>query len=126
MIRYLYNQQVSPPAPFVHVALRCPESSAERRWLPAQLDSAASRSVLPLPLVAELGLVPVDEIQVEGLGGHLTTMPTFLVCIEIRQLLPLTVEVGGHENEPFVLIGRDIMNQFRIVLDGPGRALEIS
>jgi hypothetical protein len=26
MIRYRYNRQLEPPAPFVHVSLRCPET----------------------------------------------------------------------------------------------------
>lgn len=125
MIRYPYVTDVTPPAPFVHVKLRAPEGGQEFGWLPAQVDSAASRSVLPLRLVGDLGLVPLDQIPITGVGGHITTMPTFLVRIELRQLVPLTVEVVAHEDEPFVLVGRDVLNQFRVRLDGPGLWLEI-
>jgi hypothetical protein len=29
MIRYRYNDQVNPPAPFVNVSLRCPSTGAQ-------------------------------------------------------------------------------------------------
>jgi hypothetical protein len=29
------------------------------------------------------------------------------------------------EGEPFILLGRDVLNQHRVLLDGPGLALEI-
>jgi hypothetical protein len=94
-------------------------------WLPAQVDSAASRTVLPIRLVEELGLVQVDEIPIQGVGGHVTAMPTYLVGLKLRQLLPLTVEVVAHEGELFVLVGRDVLNHFRVILDGPREVLDI-
>jgi hypothetical protein len=125
MIRFRYSQDVTPPAPFVHVKVRPPDGGVELGWLPAQLDSAASRSVLPLRVAQEVGLVPADQIPIVGVGGHIATMPTYLVQVEIRLLVPLTVEAVAHEDEPFVLIGRDILNQFRVLLDGPGLVAEI-
>jgi hypothetical protein len=57
MIRYHYNDQVNPPAPFVNVSLRCPDSGAQVMNQPALLDYAADRPVLPDGLIAALGLV---------------------------------------------------------------------
>jgi hypothetical protein len=125
MTRFRYSEDVTPPAPFVHVKVRPLDGGVEPGWLPAQLDSAASRSVLPLRVAEEAGLVPADQIPIVGVGGHTTTMPTYLVQIEIRLLVPLTVEAVAHEDEPFVLIGRDILNQFRVLLDGPNLVAEI-
>ena len=69
MTRYGYNQQVDPPAPFVHVTLRCRETGTELADLPAQLDTAADRTVIPGKLVKQLGLVPLDELPVAGFRG---------------------------------------------------------
>jgi hypothetical protein len=60
-----------------------------------------------------------------GVGGHVMMMPTFLAQIELRQLVPLTTEVVSHEDEPYVFLGRDVINQFRMLLDGPGLVLDI-
>ena len=77
-IRYLYNQQVMPPAPFVHVFVRPPQASQTAGPLPAQLDTAASRTVVPRRWI-----------------------------------------------DTFVLLGRDMENRFRVLLDGPALAREI-
>ncbi|CAN5760668.1 hypothetical protein BH23PLA1_BH23PLA1_34350 [soil metagenome] len=52
-------------------------------------------------------------------------VPTYLVELAIRGLPTQPVEVFAHAGEPYVLLGRDVLNQHRLLLDGPGLALEI-
>lgn len=125
MIRYAYNRQVDPPAPFVHVAIRRPGDGPYSDDLPAQIDTVADRSVIPGGLIARLGLVPLDELPVAGFGGQVLMVSTYLVELSLRGQPPRLVEVLAHEGEPYVLLGRDILNHLRLLLDGPGLALEI-
>jgi hypothetical protein len=97
----------------------------ELQDLPGQLDTAADRSVLPLTAVGELELPQVRELLVTGVGGQILTLPTFLVQLELRQLPPRTVEVLASPDEPFVLLGRDVLNAFQILLNGPQQFLQI-
>jgi hypothetical protein len=125
MIRYAYNRQVEPPAPFVHVALRRPDGASALDDLPAQIDTAADRTVIPGGLVARLGLVPLDELPVTAFGGQVLLVPTYFVEVIIRGQPPRPVEVLAHEGETHVLLGRDVLNHHRLLLDGPGLTLEI-
>jgi hypothetical protein len=125
MIRYAYNRQVEPPAPFVHVALRRPGGASSLDDLPAQVDSAADRTVIPGGLVTRLGLVPLDEVPVAGFGGQVLLVPTYFVEVTVRGQPPQPVEVLAHEGESHVLLGRDVLNHHRLLLDGPGLTLEI-
>jgi predicted aspartyl protease len=125
VIRYSYNQQVSPPAPFVHVTLRCHETGKEAANLPGQLDTAADRTVIPGHLVEALGLLRLDELPVSGFGGQVFLIPTYRVELALHDLEAVMVEVLAHPEEPFILLGRDVLNRYRIVLDGPRLALEI-
>jgi hypothetical protein len=125
MIRYRYNEQMSPPAPFVHVTLRCRETGKESADLPAQIDPAADRTAIPGMLVGQLGLVPLDELPVGGFGGQVLLLPTYRVELSLRSMQPVVIEVIAHPQEPVVLLGRDLLNRYRIVLDGPRLALEI-
>ena len=70
MIRYLYNQQFTPPAPFVHVRLRYPPAGTELEMLPALLDSAADRTTIPGAVVGRLGMVQIAEATVSVFGGN--------------------------------------------------------
>jgi len=49
--------------------LRNPITGTEQRDVPAQLDSAADRSVLPDALVQSLSLPQIESILIGGVGG---------------------------------------------------------
>jgi hypothetical protein len=93
--------------------------------LPAPIDRAADRTVIPGGRVERLGLVPLDELPVAGFGGQVLLVATDLVEVTIRSLSPVPVEVLAHPEEPFILLGRDVLNRHCLRLDGPGRTLEI-
>jgi hypothetical protein len=125
MIRYRYSGVVQPPAPFVNVTLRRVDGRGQLDQQPAQLDTGSDRTIIPPVVVETLSLVPLDRIQVAGFGGVVHEVTSYLLELGIHALPPRRVEVLAHNREPWVILGRDVLNQFRIVLDGPGLALEI-
>lgn len=86
---------------------------------------AADRTVIPIRVAEELEVPSLGDLPIGGYAGHITLSPTFLVLVEIRQLQPIKLELVGDAHEPFVILGRDVLNQFRIFLDGPQLAFEI-
>jgi hypothetical protein len=124
-MRYNYNRQMTPPAPFVHVRAAAPASGNVLDQMVAQLDTAADRSVIPWTVVEALQLPQLDELPALGFGGHLVSVPTFLVELTVRSLVSITVEAFASREEPYVLLGRDVLNHFRVLLDGPNLVLEM-
>lgn len=116
---------MAPAAPFVHVTLRCREAGTEATDIPAQLDSAADRTVIPGRLVDQLALVPLDEVPVSGFGGQRYLLPTYRLELDIRHLQSWVIEVLAHSEEGVVLRGRAVLNHHRIVLDGAQLTLEV-
>jgi hypothetical protein len=86
MIRYSFNSQIKPPAPFVNVVLRHPLSGEEIRDVPAQLDTAADRTLLPMALVKSLELPAIGSIGMGGVGGMVIQMTLFVVLLGIHTL----------------------------------------
>ena len=125
MSHYRYNRQVSPPAPFVYVSVCAAVGGTSTAECPAQRDTAADLTVIPSRLVEESQLEQLSEFPIVGVDGHLSTLPTFLVQIRIREQSPRVVEVVASPLEPCVLLGRDVLNQFRIPLDGPNLVFDI-
>jgi hypothetical protein len=125
MIRYRYVDQFNPPAPFVNVTVRCPATGSEAPNLAGQVDSAADRSVLPGPLVAALGLVEDGRLLFQGFAGEVVELPVFLVEIRIQTLAPVLVRAALGAHEPHILVGRDVLNAHRTILDGPQLAVEV-
>jgi predicted aspartyl protease len=121
MIRYSYNQQVVPPAPFVHVAILPPEHGIAV----SAADTAADITVIPTWVADELHLIPLDETPIGGFDGRVSWVSTCLIKLELRQSAPKIIRVVASRDEPCVLLGRDVLNDHRVVLDGPQLRLEI-
>jgi hypothetical protein len=125
VIRYNYLTQFDPAAPFVYVTLRNPVSGAEQRDVPAQVDSAADRTLLPDSVVQTLALPQIGTIPIGGVGGVIQTMPSYPLQVAIHTLPALTVEVVASAGEAWILLGRDVLNAHRLLLAGPQQLLEI-
>src|SRR5260370_4119428 len=91
MIRYRYVTHLDPPAPFVNVSVSCPTTGSWARDIPAQVDCAADRTVLPGAVVSALGLVQVGRFLFEGFGGTIMELPVYLVAIQVHDLPPLEI-----------------------------------
>jgi hypothetical protein len=125
VIRYRYAQHVDPPAPFVYVALRCPQTGSRVEKLPALIDTAADRTVLPGSVIQALGLTEDGRMLFQGFASEVMELPIFNVEVQVhdRPAVEIRAALGQHENH--ILLGRDVLNTHRILLDGPQNAFEI-
>lgn len=124
MTRFPYHTTRRPPVPAARVTLNTPDGSVMIPNVLAFLDTAASGCVVPLGLLCQLGLAPVRRAVVLGVGNVPTTLDLYDVNVEIPGVVTATARVVGHPTEPTMLIGRDILNQFRITFDGPNQTSE--
>src|SRR5260370_27666265 len=104
MIRYRYNSQYMPPAPFVYVTARSLDGTRELELVPAQVDVGADRTVLPLAIANQLGLPLVRTVPVNGFGGSILYLPTFRAQIQIQHLPATSIEVLSIAQAPFALL----------------------
>ena len=122
---YRYFTLPNPPAPFVHVALALPGGTPSQDNLAAQLDTGAFKTVIPLEHAAALRLEKLREQPAEGLNGTVVLLATYLVELTVDQLSTITLEVLASDGESHILLGRDVLNRYRIVLDGPAQTLRM-
>jgi hypothetical protein len=125
MVRYKYNDERDPPAPFVYVTMSGIDGTTSEKRIPAQVDSGADRTVIPLAVANELGLLKVRDLLIGGFGGSSIALPTFLIQLRVHDFAPLQIEVIGAPDESFALLGRDVLNLYRCLHDGPAKAFEI-
>ena len=126
MIAFRYLTQFHPPAPFISVTIGRPLEPHAIEHLPARVDSAAGRTVIPQSVACALRLEPTNELQFEGVGGHVESMPIYPVILTVRGLGPHQVDAAAHPGETAVLLGRDVFNRYRVLLDGPNPKLEVT
>ncbi|MDE2940675.1 MAG: hypothetical protein OXR67_17415 [Chloroflexota bacterium] len=93
--------------------------------VPALLDSASDVTIVPQEILAMLGVEAVDSALSEGVFGPLQTGDVFKVFIAVQQYAPEDFRVLGWRGR-FALLGRDVLNQYHITLDGPNQTLTVT
>jgi hypothetical protein len=69
-------------------------------------------------------MVPADEIEVEGYDGRRATLYCYDVILYVDQLHVAGLSVIAF-TEDYVLLGRDVLNLLKLLLDGPALSVEI-
>lgn len=124
MVRYNYNQQVQPPAPFIYVTVSVPGQAARSVRIPALIDSGADMTVIPPRLLTDLRLIRFSEVGIGGFRSAARPLDTFLVTLQIHDWMIEAVEVISGDDS-YGILGRDVLNQFLLTLDGPDLALTL-
>jgi hypothetical protein len=123
---YKYRTEFDPPAPVIAARIAHLSTAVAVDDFPAQIDHGADRSVIPAALVRSLELVPLDRIPVRGFLGKPEEMSRYTVQVTPKGLRPVEVAVLTSTEERVMILGRDVLNHFRVVLEGPNQTVEIS
>ncbi len=124
-IEFDYNTSMfKPPAPVVLAEWRSPAHSrtSNPERLPVLIDSGADCCAIPQRLIDNLHLYQVDECKVGGYDDEeedLLTKPIYSVHLTIPPLQSRIIEVISKDSGDYALIGRDIINEWLLTLDGP-------
>jgi predicted aspartyl protease len=91
--------------------------------VPALVDTGASQSCIDSDLAAALGLKPIDEILMAGVGGakqHLVYLAHILIpqldIIQWGAFAGVDLKAGGQAHR--VLLGRTFLNGCILIYDG--------
>lgn len=94
--------------------------------LQAIVDSGADGTIVPLHYLEEIQAPPTVEMVIRSQWGERRNVLLYLVDVQIGDLTLPGIEVVGDELSDEVVIGRDILNRLRVMLDGPREVVEVS
>jgi predicted aspartyl protease len=121
---YRYDAKFNPPAPVLPIQLSSP-SRISLLTVPALVDSGSDITVIPRTVAQDLNLQPAYVAYSKGLSGALEESTVFSAMVSIEREEP---EITGvlTWNEDYALLGRDVINHWQVLLDGPGLVLTVS
>lgn len=117
MYRYT-PQRDRPDAPFMQITLKNPAIPNNRVNCPALLDTGADNTFVPKNLLLSSLVVQARgrSREFQGFGGLQESLP-YVISIMMDERAINSIEVWSW-NGRFVLVGRDVLNQFCIEFNG--------
>lgn len=123
---YYDTEYDGPSFPTAQAVIQHPTISEQSVTDIAYLDSGADGTIIPLRLLQQIDARKVDEMNLRWGSGQSYRVDIYEVVLQIGSYRPLKVYAVAHRHEPHILLGRDVLNQFIVTLDGLAEAVEIS
>ena len=119
-----YDRSYSPPAPVAAVTVIHPVTGLTSGALPGKLDTGAAMTVMPQQTAAQLTLSPHREVWARGYDGNYARRAVYFVRLVMEgHELGIVQCLAAHRST--VLVGRDVLNQFLLTLDGKNLRFEM-
>jgi predicted aspartyl protease len=124
-MKYPYDTSYQPPFPVVQVAFY--NSEEELRTVPenALLDTGSDGSLVPIAYLRQILAPALTDTRIRSHWGEWCSAQLFGVDIELGDLRLPDVLVVGDEQGDEIILGRNVLNKLRILLDGPANLADI-
>jgi hypothetical protein len=107
-----YSNRYEPAMPVLEVHL-----GLDRQETPIVLEALVDSGLIPQAYLQTLGAKPVQERWLRGVTGGRQLVRLYTVFIQIGAFGTYAPVIGG-QNTAEVILGRDILNQLVVTLDG--------
>jgi predicted aspartyl protease len=118
-MQYPYSDRYHPPMPAVEVALGSPEADFSVGPLPSIIDTGADITIVPREHLMHLNAPVVASGYLRSPWGGRYNVKIYEVNIRVGGHNLYEVEVAGEPGGREVLLGRNVLNQLDLRLDGP-------
>jgi predicted aspartyl protease len=119
-----YLDTYYPPMPALEIQLGYPEEALTLGPLTAIVDTGADGTLVPQSLVDEIGAPLVDEVRIRSHWGEWRDLQLFTVDVGIGQAILPAIEVVGDDQGKEIVLGRNVLNRLKLLLDGPAGQVE--
>jgi len=119
-----YDTFFDPPAPVVDVTIVHPVRRSEFSTLRGKLDTGADITVIPERLVGQLGIRPKGRVWTRGYDGTYVHRPVYYVQLKLENFELKSVRCVASDRSD-VLLGRNVLNRFFIILDAKRLTFEL-
>ena len=125
MATFLYDSSYDPPAPVLPIRIGVPNRSEPTEQHSAFVDSGADATAIPIEILWAIGARVVGQGRLIGTTGVSVEVEVFRVVIYMPTGVTYGIRAIGSKESGEIILGRDVLNQWRITLDGPGEIVEI-
>lgn len=115
---YPYDASYEPAAPVVQIGLSPSGENQVRQQTRALLDSGADGTMIPIDLLLACGARYVERRRMRGVTGGSVIVNLYLTAVHIGDHVIHGIRAVGIPASGDPIIGRDVLNQLEITLNG--------
>ena len=124
---YPYDSAYHGPAiPVMEITISAPDNTERKTVLRALVDSGADGTMIPVSHLQRLGAKIVDRRWMRGSDNIAHPVDIYAVMLEAGPLGQMIVEVTGNRFGNETIVGRDLLNQMVVTLNGLANVVELS
>ena len=123
---YPYLDTHYPPIPALEIRMGYPGGTLDLGPLMAIVDTGADGTLVPQWLIDEIEAPFIDDVRIRSHWGEWRNVQLFTVDLGIGKLRLPAVEVVGDEQGEEIILGRNVLNRLKLLLDGPAGQVEAS
>jgi len=124
-MKYPYDPSYQPPFPAARVVFHNSEEGLRTAAQDALLDTGSDGSLIPIAYLRQILASPLTDTRIRSHWGEWRSAQLFVVDVELDGLRLPGVFVVGDEQGNEIVLGRNVLNKLRLLLDGPASATEI-
>jgi hypothetical protein len=115
----LYDTDYEPAAPALTIGIGSPRSNVARNEVTALVDSGADVTMIPLSILRSSGGRAKEKGQLRGILGEPITVNRYLITVYVAGFAIRGIQAVALKDNQEIILGRDVLNQLEIVLNGP-------
>ena len=123
---YPYDNNYDPAAPVVPVGLSPSGEAEARQQVQALLDSGADVTMIPVDILLNAGARFVERRQMRGVVGESVKVNLYLTAVHVGNHTLHGIRAIGMASGSESIVGRDVLNQLEINLNGLAHEVSIS
>ena len=121
-----YNSLYSPAMPVVEVTLENVETGIQGEKIVAIVDSGADSCILPVKYLDAISSESIRKTRMIGVAGMAVQVELHLLILHLGPLTVYGVEAVADKRNGEAIIGRNVLNQLVVTLNGIAGVTEIT
>jgi len=121
-----YDNQFDPAMPVMVIALRSLHEESNIVELPALVDSGSDGTMVPLRVLEQLNARRAGQAIIRGITGGRRVINLYEVTIQVGNLALGKFQVVGDDVNDEIVLGRDVLNQLVVTLNGLAQVVEVA
>lgn len=125
MYTYDYDASYAPSLPVIEVEVKPFAQKRESTQLMAMIDSGSDGTLVPLRVLRQMNARKTGQVAMRSITGARSIVDIYEVTIGLGPHLFPKVRVAADKHNDMIILGRDVLNQIIVTLNGLASTTEI-